>query len=100
MGLYAYIGRDGPRGAELRKTVRERHIAHIEALDAAGRIVYAGPLRGADEAPCGSLIVLEADDFAAAEAIAQQDPYTAEGVFERVDVHGTQAVFPKAGQAD
>ena len=100
MGLYVYIGRDGPRGAELRKTVRERHIAHIETLDAAGRIVYAGPLRSSDEAPCGSLIVLEAEDFAAAEAIAQQDPYTVEGVFERVDVHGTLAVFPKASPPD
>ena len=95
MGLNVYIGRDGPRGAELRKTLREQHIAHIEALDAAGRIVYAGPLRDRDEAPCGSLIVLDAEDFDAAEAIAQQDPYTVEGVFERVDVHGTLAVFPK-----
>ena len=96
MSLYVYIGHDGPQGAELRKTVRDRHIAHIAALDEAGRIVFAGPLRDSAGEPCGSLIVLHADDFASAEAIAERDPYTAEGVFASVDVHGSMAVFPKA----
>jgi hypothetical protein len=95
MSLFVYIGHDGPQGAELRKTVRDRHIAHIEALDADGRIVFAGPLRDAAGEPCGSLIVLEADDFETAQAIAESDPYTAEGVFASVDVHGSMAVFPK-----
>ena len=96
MSLYVYIGRDGPEGAELRKTVRERHLAHIGTLDAAGRIRFAGPLRDAAGEPCGSLIVFEAEDLAAARAVAEQDPYTAEGVFASVDVHATVAVFPKA----
>ena len=95
MSLFVYIGKDGPQGSELRKTVRERHIGHIEKLDAAGRIVFAGPLRDRDEEPCGSVIVFEADDFASAEAVAQSDPYTAEGVFASVAVHGSLAVFPK-----
>jgi uncharacterized protein YciI len=95
MSLYVYIGHDGPRGPELRKTVRTRHIAHIETLDAAGRITFAGPLRDEAGDPCGSVIIFEAEDFSAARAVAQSDPYTIEGVFESVDVRGSQAVFPK-----
>ena len=100
MSVYVYIGHDGPRGAELRKTVRDRHLDHIGALDAAGRIVFAGPLRDAEGEPCGSLIVFNADDYAAARAVAEQDPYTVEGVFASVDVHSSLAVFPKPSQAD
>ena len=95
MSLFIYIGHDGPRGAELRKTVRDQHLAHIEALDSAGRITFAGPLRDEAGGPCGSVIIFEAEDFAAAQAAAESDPYTVQGVFESVDVRGSQAVFPK-----
>jgi hypothetical protein len=94
MELFVYIGHDGPQGAELRKTVRDRHLAHIQTLDAAGRIRFAGPLRDEAGNPCGSLIVFEAENFAAAQAVAANDPYAVEGVFASVDVHGSQAVFP------
>jgi uncharacterized protein YciI len=95
MGIYVYIGRDGERGLELRKTVRDRHIEAIEKLDAQGRIVFAGPLRDDTGSPCGSVIILEAEDLAAARAIAESDPYLVEGVFESVDVHESLAVFPR-----
>jgi uncharacterized protein YciI len=96
MGIFVYIGHDGPDGQRLRPGVRERHLAHIERLDREGRIVFAGPLRDDAGAPCGSLIVLEADDLASARAIAQSDPYLEEGIFERVDVHESLQVFPKS----
>ena len=41
MPLYVYRGNDGPQGAELRKQLRERHLAHLEALTQAGRIHFA-----------------------------------------------------------
>ena len=94
MELFVYQGFDGPRGAELRKTVRERHLAHLQAHVDAGRVRFAGPLFDDDGEPCGSLVVIEADDLAAARAIAESDPYLVEGVFERVEVRGTRAVFP------
>ena len=96
MDLFVYIGRDGPRGAELRGSVRERHLAHLEGLVAAGRIRYAGPLRNDAGDPCGSLIVLEAESLADAKAIAQSDPYNEEGVFETVEVFASAQVFPAA----
>lgn len=98
MGIYVYIGRDGAQGAALRKTVRERHLAHLEGLDGAGRIVFAGPLRDEAGAPCGSVVIFEADDLTSARAIAAADPYGVEGVFDHVDVHESLQVFP-AGDA-
>jgi hypothetical protein len=92
--LFVYRGFDGPRGAALRQSVRERHLAHLQVLADAGRIRFAGPLLDDAGEPCGSLVVLEAKDLAAARAIALSDPYLREGVFERVEVHGTRAVLP------
>ena len=94
MPLFVYQGRDSERGLELRKQVREKHLAHISALDRAGRIRFAGPLIDAEQNPCGSVIVLEAESLAAAREIAENDPYLLEGVFSGVEVFGTKAVFP------
>lgn len=94
MPLFVYRGHDGPRGLELRKTVRERHLAHLQPLADTGRVRFAGPLVDAAGSPCGSLVIFEADDLEAARRIAESDPYLVEGVFERVEVHATRAVLP------
>lgn len=94
MPLFVYQGTDSTRGLELRKTVRDRHLAHLQGLAEAGKIRFAGPLIDDGGQPCGSLIVFEADDLASARAVAENDPYLLEGVFEKVDVHGTKAVLP------
>ena len=94
MPLFVYQGQDGPDGLELRKTVRERHLAHLKALVDAGRVRFAGPLIDASEAPCGSLVIFEADDLESARSVAESDPYLTEGVFARIDVQGTKAVLP------
>jgi len=92
--LYAIIGRDGPRGAELRAQHRPAHLKKLEPLDAQGRIRFAGPLLDAVGQPVGSVIVFEAESLAAARALAASDPYIAEGVFEHHEVFETRAVFP------
>ena len=66
MGLFVLIGRDGARGGELRKQHRDAHLANLRPLAEAGRVVYAGPLLDDAEQPCGSVIVFEAEDLAAA----------------------------------
>ena len=96
MPLFAWIGYDGPRGAELRKLHREAHLANLAPLDAAGRVVHAGPLLGEDGTPLGSLILFEAEDLAVARAFAAQDPYVVGGVFERHEVHPTRVTFPRS----
>jgi uncharacterized protein YciI len=76
MRLFVLIGRDGARGAELRKVHREAHLSNLEP-------------------PCGSVIVFEAEDLEAAREFARGDPYVAEGIFERYEVMETRQVFPR-----
>jgi uncharacterized protein YciI len=94
MPLFAMIGRDGPRGLELRKLHREAHLANLEPLSREGRVVYAGPLLGEDGQPCGSLILFDAADLEVARAFAAGDPYVTEGIFESHEVVETRRVFP------
>ena len=96
MPLFVYRGRDSARGLELRKLHREKHLAHLAPLDDAGRIRFAGPLIDAQQNPCGSLIVLEAESLEAARSIAETDPYLVEGIFEEIEVFETKTVFPSS----
>lgn len=89
---YVILGFDGPQGQEQRKRYRDRHLAHLENLDAAGRVFLAGPLT--DQS--GSLIIIEADSLDQARALAEADPYIIHGVFERIEVHPFEPVFPRA----
>jgi uncharacterized protein YciI len=95
MALYAFIGWDGPRGAELRKLHRPAHLKGLENLEAGGRIRHAGPLLDPEGRPLGSLILFEAGSLSEASALAERDPYVVEGIFERHVVHETKAVFPR-----
>jgi hypothetical protein len=92
---FVILGFDGPDGQEKRKLHRPAHLANLEPLVKQGRVVLAGPLT--DKA--GSLIIIEADSLAEAEAFARTDPYTMHGVFARVEVHPFMQVLPKPDQA-
>ena len=93
MALFVLIGRDGPRGAELRPRHRPKHLAHLQPLADAGRVVFAGPLLDDAGAPCGSVVVFDAADLATARRLAAGDPYVAEGVFGTWEVFATTRVF-------
>lgn len=88
---FVILGFDGPEGQARRKLHRPAHLARMEGLDAQGRVILAGPLTD----KTGSLIVIEAESLAEAQAFAKADPYTVHGVFERVEVHPFEQVFPK-----
>jgi hypothetical protein len=92
MPLYAMIGHDGPRGAELRKLHRGAHLEGIDRLVAEDRVEHAGPLLDENGAPLGSLVLFEAASLDEARAIAAADPYVREGIFERWQVHETKVV--------
>ncbi len=95
MPLYVFIGRDGERGPELRKTHRPAHLERLEDLANAGKIPHAGPLLSESGDPVGSLILFEADDLQSARRFAAADPYVVGGVFASHEVHETKVVFPK-----
>ena len=92
---FVILGFDGPEGQAKRKVHRPAHLANLEPLVRQGRVVLAGPLTD----QTGSLIVIEADSLAEAQAFADSDPYTVQGVFARVEVHPFMQVFPRAESA-
>ena len=94
MPLYVMIGYDAPDRAAMRQEIRPRHIEKLEGLAASGRLKQAGPMLNEEGAPMGSVVFFEADDLAAARAIAAEDPYVQEGVFGRHEVHETRVVLP------
>jgi uncharacterized protein YciI len=62
----------GYNDTPLRAERRDEHLEHLNGLFERGQLVAAGPL--ADRS--GGIIVLRADDEAAAQALVEQDPYT------------------------
>jgi uncharacterized protein len=88
--LFVIIGYDGPRGAELRPTVRPAHLENLRPLVEQGRVLVGGPFTDGS----GSLMVVEMENEAAAMEFARTDPYTKEGVFERVEVKPFRKVVP------
>ena len=82
MPLFAIICRDHPGMLDTRAATRA---AHLDFLAAGDTVRMAGPLIE-DGAMCGSLLVVEAADRAAAEAWAAGDPYKAAGLFRQVEV--------------
>jgi uncharacterized protein len=88
---FVILGFDGPDGAAKRKLYRSAHLAKLDLLHSQQRIILAGPLTDG----AGSLIVISAESLAEAEAFAKEDPYTLNGVFERIEVHPFSPVFPQ-----
>ena len=81
--LIALIAKDKAGHFETRKANRDAHLAYIKET---GVVAQAGPLLDADAQMCGSLVVLDVADMAAAKAWAQQDPYAKAGLFETVEL--------------
>ena len=67
----ALIARDKPGALEIRKANRADHLAYIEAT---GIVAQAGPLLDDAGEMCGSLVILDVADMAAAESWAAGDP--------------------------
>ena len=93
--LYALLCKDKSGHLEVRLDNRPAHVEFLNRLNADGRLAFAGPFLDAEGKPNGSLVVVEAGDIAAAEALAAQDPYAKAGLFETVDIKAWNWVFNK-----
>jgi uncharacterized protein YciI len=82
--LYAMIAKDKPNHVEHRMATRPEHLAHLESLGDA--LVFAGALLDTNDKPNGSMVVLEAQSLAEAEALAAADPFVKKGIFESYTV--------------
>lgn len=82
--LFALICTDRPGSVELRMKMRPDHLAFLEGLGSA--VKGAGPFTDDAGSPTGSLILVEAENSAAADALAARDPYAMAGLFASVDI--------------
>jgi uncharacterized protein len=98
--LYAVISEDHEGSLADRLQARPAHLARLEQLQEAGRLVLAGPhpaIDSPDPGPAGfsgSLVVAEFASLEDAQAWADADPYLAAGVYARVTVKPFKKVFP------
>lgn len=98
--LYLILLHEAPGGSAHRAAARPEHLARLEALRDAGRLVLAGPLPAVDDADpgaagfLGSAIVAEFADLAAAREWAEADPYRAAGVTAEIGVFPFRQVLP------
>ena len=97
---YVIEGYDGENVLDARLAARPAHLARLQALADAGRLLLAGPcpaIDSTDPGPAGftgSLVVAEFTDLTDAEAWAKADPYVDAGVYTRVVVRPFRKVLP------
>ncbi|WP_163847842.1 YciI family protein [Pseudooceanicola aestuarii] len=81
--LVALHAKDKPGALSIRKDNRDAHLAYLKDT---GVVAMAGPLLDADGAMCGSLVVLDVADLAAAQEWVVGDPYSRAGLFSEVSL--------------
>ena len=79
----ALITRARPGALPIRQANRDAHLAYIAET---GVVEMAGPFLDGEGQMCGSLIILEVPDMAAAEVWAANDPYAKADLFESVSL--------------
>jgi len=98
---YAIIAQDRADSLNARIEARPAHLDRLRQLQAAGRLLLAGPHPAIDsEDPgaagfTGSLVVAEFADLETARAWAAADPYVAASVYQEVTVKPFRKVFPE-----
>ncbi|MDD2724823.1 MAG: YciI family protein [Methylovulum sp.] len=99
--IYAIISEDVADSLEKRLSARPAHLARLQALQDAGRLLLAGPHPAVDsdnpgEAGfTGSLVIAEFDNLPAAQNWADTDPYLEAGVYAKVTVKPFKKIFPQ-----
>ena len=98
--LYVIIGEDTPGTLDQRLAARPAHVERLQALQAEGRLIIAGPcpaIDSPDPGPAGfsgSIIIAEFASLEAARTWADADPYVAAGVYEKVTIKPFKKALP------
>lgn len=98
--LYAIFGNDVADSLQKRLAARPAHVARLQLLQNAGRLLLAGPFPAVDASDpgtagfSGSLIVAEFDSLEDAQVWAAADPYIEAGVYANVAVRPFRKTFP------
>ncbi len=97
---FSIVCEDISDSLSLRKQARPAHLARLEALKQAGRLLVAGPNPAiaandpGDAGFTGSIIIAEFDSSEEAQVWADADPYLAAGVYSKVSVKPFKKVLP------
>lgn len=86
---FALMTKDKPGALQTRM---DNRAAHLDYVAKTGVVELAGPFLDGDGQMCGSLIILEVPDMAAAEAWAANDPYAKAGLFAEVTLRAWKKV--------
>ncbi|MCT6879451.1 MAG: YciI family protein [Commensalibacter sp.] len=89
--MFMIMCTDKPGLLETRMAIRPQHLAYLQAYEE--RILVAGPLQNEQGKSCGSLILIEVPDRAAAEGFAISDPYAKADLFESVIIRPFKQVI-------
>ena len=79
--LVALMAYDKDGALELRKANRDAHVTYLKNSNV---VQQAGPFLNEVGEMCGSLIILDVTDLAAAQKWAANDPYANAGLFREV----------------
>ncbi len=82
--LFLVIARDDPARTAERPDHRDRHLAYLR--DCGARLKFAGPIRGEEGRPAGSVFLIEAASETAARLFAENDPYAQAGIFANCEI--------------
>jgi uncharacterized protein len=97
---FSIVCEDVSNSLPLRQQARPAHIARLEDLQQAGRLLVAGPnpniaVNNPDDAGfSGSIIIAEFASLEEAQAWADTDPYLSAGVYAAVTVKPFKKVLP------
>ena len=94
------VGIDNENSLAARMSVRAEHVARLNALRDAGRLIIAGPNPAIDSDDpgdagfTGSIIIAEFDSLQTAQTWADADPYIEVGAYASVSVKPFRKVLP------
>jgi hypothetical protein len=98
--LYSIVGIDNDDSLAARMSVRAEHVARLNELRDAGRLIIAGPNPAIDSDDpgdagfTGSIIIAEFDSLQTAQVWADADPYIEVGAYASVSVKPFRKVLP------
>jgi len=90
--LYLIHCFDKPAHLQVRMENRPAHVEYLKSFGS--KLQAAGPTLDASEQMNGSLVILDLESQADAEAFAANDPYAKAGLFEKVIIQPWKKVLP------
>lgn len=82
---------DKPDALQLRLDTRDVHLKYLD--ENKGKILAGGAVLDKDGKAFGSVLIIDTEDPAEAEAFAANDPFAKAGVFESVEVTHWRMAF-------